>query len=717
MENGSQSQRASLLYPYDGSFDNAVPSDGQSSLPEAGMSDTWKMFGLQSPQCISQQQLSGLNLGFRTPHDDLCAHPPKCPTTGSHFGSNGSNYNHPDTGGSASLSHMLFHTRHYDPHTLSGSSSNQNSHQLQSLPASSGGEYVDGLNLMDFSTTSCLSQNDMHTSTSTSMSAANTQSAFQSDFSEQLSALSSPTTHASVCPGTCQGTEDDADTDCDSDCGVGVICTDSACSDDPSGCCLDENCLQEQNLASSTGPNITSEDAIAAAALTSFVEQQRQHQQSQAAAAVEDGIQSHGNNHHSVSASSGPNCLPLGLGLDMCISPQFLVNYQHLRDAHNPFNHSECTASYCPVEDPNFYEECHIRHLPKSQCGLFDNIDFDMLMDETAGRSHVHTHSGNHSHNHNHLDSVECGAKFANSEAMIEHLWNEHRKSLNLLQQFPTSFNQVAAIDSSAVSSVSLSSQDVAKTPPFSASSQYPYTGISLPEATFSTYYEYDHGQTDGQFGGFKDTAVQLQLQNPTTAVPQTEMKLGSLQKEVVQQSGATDSARDQCPQTFECVWCDAVDGPPCGRVFDSASELHGHVLSTHTHQLKRDIGGTYSCGWLGCNRRDSGEKGGFAQKSKIDRHMQVHTGTMHIRTHTKVRPLKCPYCDKEFSESSNLSKHKRIHNGEGQYECKFPGCKRLFHRKDQLRRHSAQHSKSTLPSVIVKPLSSSSVAVNKVAV
>jgi hypothetical protein len=67
----------------------------------------------------------------------------------------------------------------------------------------------------------------------------------------------------------------------------------------------------------------------------------------------------------------------------------------------------------------------------------------------------------------------------------------------------------------------------------------------------------------------------------------------------------------------------------------------------------------------------------------------------MHIRTkHTKEKPLKCDYpgCNACFAESSNLSKHKKIHLPEAQCVCST--CGKSFSRIDQLKRHMKTHNR-----------------------
>lgn len=653
--NNSRLQRTSLSFPYLESFGDALSLDGHSPLVDVDMDETWKLFGMQSPQCISQDHQAGLGTTFRTPHDDLCAHPPKCPT-GGHYSSNSSSHNGLHHGGNASSSHMLFHTRHFDPQVMSSGHHGQHQHNMQGIPTSAGGTEVSGLDLMGFTAGSFFPQSGIPTSVGPTASGVKP-STYANDFAEQLSVLSSPPTQHSMHSGAgAGGVDDDVESTCDSDCSFGEICHDSACSDDPSACCEDEDCLQEPGVVPVTAA-VSPEDAIAAAALTSFVEQQRQaseqqqqHQQQHmsVAASSTSGMHSYQGHHHSASSTSTPSCLQFGLGPDLCISPQFLINYQHLREAHNPLNPSECTASFCPVEDPNFYQECHIRHLPEGQGGLFDNLDLNMIMNENAnhahshgldnhGQNHSHSHSHSHEHTHNHMDAVECGAKFPSGEAMIEHLWNEHRKSLNLLR-FPAMqqnlhMDQAPGMASSASSSVSLASQDLARTPSLAASGQDIAAGLSLPDATLPLgTYDFDPSHT----GGLKGATAQQQPQDTAMAMPratklETQLPLsGGLGLKIEDvQSKTVDGALDMDLQVFECVWCDTVGGQTCGQTFESAGELHKHVLAAHTHLLKRDVGGTYSCGWQGCTRRDSEEKGGFAQKSKIDRHMQVHTGSM----------------------------------------------------------------------------------------
>ncbi|KAL6358014.1 hypothetical protein LRP88_08193 [Fusarium phalaenopsidis] len=181
------------------------------------------------------------------------------------------------------------------------------------------------------------------------------------------------------------------------------------------------------------------------------------------------------------------------------------------------------------------------------------------------------------------------------------------------------------------------------------------------------------------------------------------------------------------------CRWL-CLDGIACGQKFASNKELQDHCKSDHVKNLKKGPNG-FCCTWWGCAR-----PGPFSQKSKLERHMQTHTGfkpvkcdicgiylsakqsleqhmrthsgekpwkceypgctqsfkqqsalTMHMRTHTGEKPLVCEVCGKRFGESSNLSKHRRTHNIRGNHVCKI--CQKDFHRLDQLRRHMQTHA------------------------
>ena len=583
-------QRAgSLGFPYFDPYNEnySLGASSHSLLNDVSIDDdtTWALFNsTQSPQCIGQDQTAPG--AIRTPHDDLCAHPPKCPTA-SHFGGSGGH----------NPSHMLFHTRHFDPQAMSSSA-------LHQQPASGPPQASMLGSLVDYDSGTFFPQ------TTASTSGPSTSIFSSEDFGEQLSALSSPPTRNSAREG-----EEDRESVCDSDCDFGTICHDTVCSEDPSACCEDESCWQ-----TSLSPHddaITSEDAIAAAALAAIGEQQRMAATTGAASASILTSSLHAGHHdhsHSMSAASAVPCLPFGAGPDLCISPQFLMNFRHLQEVHNPLHPSICTEPACPAEDPSFYQECHVRHFTHNTNhgpggGMFDNIDLDMMMSEHA--------------THDHRNAVECGARFPDSHSMFEHMLNEHGTSLSIFQnpamQHSLGLGQTFATATPASPFVNMVQQGVAD-----SSSYSDQLSLSRPLRYSETARTHAHNSPQTA-----PAVVSVMEGNET-------MKDGFFKVEPTQvnasvSSGTAEHVNAGPEGRHECLWCSYSGGEPCKQVFDSAGGLHRHVLDAHTHQLKRGANGMFSCGWQGCTRCEGEGKNGFLQKSKVDRHMQVHTGSKRV--------------------------------------------------------------------------------------
>lgn len=142
--------------------------------------------------------------------------------------------------------------------------------------------------------------------------------------------------------------------------------------------------------------------------------------------------------------------------------------------------------------------------------------------------------------------------------------------------------------------------------------------------ATGGGIWPQDNVSTDGKFGDLD----YLEPQSASNSEPAVLYGQGG-QAGYWSSPASSHSTQDLGQQHTGhiCKWGGRDDGIVCWQRFATAKDLHTHIAEFHVEPLPKTEHG-FMCAWQGCDRAGDPRKKGFSQRSKLKRHMEIHTGS-----------------------------------------------------------------------------------------
>ncbi|KAM0260512.1 hypothetical protein ACHAQJ_002745 [Trichoderma viride] len=378
--------------------------------------------------------------------------------------------------------------------------------------------------------------------------------------------------------GVCCDDDECADDACVDACDDQDLCLDETC-EDAATPCTDTNCSGLAKLDQFPDEALSDGDKEAAVALASIGETHP--------AFMHDGFQQ----FHSDSHFGPHSCFPgstcnhallqgfLGTTADDDTIGQFwqYLNQEnplatHILQYHDP-RHTVDHVRPCMADHPN---------LAVPKCTLPKTVEGDIL-------------SNGLTHN---LEDFACGFEVNTVDQFANHIFADHWQ-MNMLN--------------SELSGLSQSSQDEDRfslIPNRTSISSYSFNAASANEPQFSP-----SGSSMQNLSAVSSLSPSPTSRATTPLVPPEELATDTKSIKV------TASAEDlETVVDYTCQW-KIPDGKVCGMQFKDANDLHTHTKNDHLKEMTRQRPG-FRCQWDNCTRTTV-----FGQKSKLERHIQTHTG------------------------------------------------------------------------------------------